>query len=147
MTMTLPSAINLHTADHDADSLARGVNGTPAMGVKGNGNFPLTAGAAQLNNNTLSSPTGVPDIGHWQFSATPTRNVSVDTLLLVVTLQYNAPNRVQCSDVANDGMLMRIGSGSGSPRTRQTAFHGAPGWSARPDACRSRHAESKPLLA
>ena len=122
MTMTLPTQINLHTADHDADARARGKNGSFTMGTKVNGNMPLTSNAAQGNNTTGSSQTGTPGIAHWEFAASPSEDVSSDTILFVWTWQFNAPNRVQVSDVGNDGIVFRIGSGNNSPPTDYKHF-------------------------
>ena len=117
MTVTIPAAINLHTQDHDLDARARGVNGSPAMGVKGGGNLPFTTDAPDMVNATASSQTGAVDFAHWEFAVSPSRDVSTDTLLLVWTWQFNAPNRLQVSDLVNDGICFRIGSGTGSPPT------------------------------
>ena len=69
MAVTIPAAFNLHTADHDLDARARGINGSPIMGVKTAGNLPLTTNAAQFVNNTTTSQTGTPDVAWWEFLA------------------------------------------------------------------------------
>ncbi len=42
-------------------------------------------------------------------------DVSTDTKLTIGVWQYNAPNRVQCATAANNGLVVRIGTGSGTP--------------------------------
>jgi len=121
MAMNLPTVINLHTTSHASDALARGQTGTPGVGTKTNGNFPLTTNAAQSVNNTASSQTGAIDINHWELHATG-RDVSTNTQVLVGTWQYNAPNRIQMSDNANDGWVIQIGSGAASPPTDYKRF-------------------------
>jgi len=122
VTMTLPTAINLHTTDHDVDARARGVNGTPSQNTKANGNLPLSTNASGHTNNTGTSQTGALDITHWEFLATGGYDVSSDTRVLIFTLQFNAPNRLQLSDTANNGFICQIGSGTGSPPTDYKRF-------------------------
>ena len=54
-------------------------------------------------------------------TATTTVDVTVDTRVLVWSLQYNAPNRIQSSDFANGGSRFRLGSGS-SPNQNYLDF-------------------------
>ena len=110
MPVTVPAAVDLHTDGHGAGD--RGVTGTPGLGVKVAGNLPLTGGAAQLNNNSGSSATGPLDLAH--FGLGPV-DVTVESKVLIWTWQFNAPNRIQVSTTANDGIALRIGSGAGNP--------------------------------
>ena len=123
MTMTLPTAVNPHTTDWDVDARARGAfAGTgeaqfAVRNVKTEGNLPLTQGATGFENTQASSATGPLRGVYWEFLATGGYDVSLDTRVAVTNVQFNAPNRVQISDKANDGFVFRLGTGSGSPPT------------------------------
>lgn len=112
MTFTLPSAQYLMTSNASTN---RGVNGSPATGSKVAGNLPITSNAAQLQNNTGSSLTGTPDRIYFGLDGQNTTtgyDVSTNTRVLVCSVQYNAPNRIQSSTLANEGASATVVSGT-----------------------------------
>ena len=142
MTFNIPAAVNLLQTDWDLDARARGAfagtgEAQPATrNVKTEGTLPLTNdNAVSFVNTQASSATGPLRGVYWEFLATGGYNVSVDTKVMIVTWQFNAPNRIQIATAANDGFVWRLGTGSGSPptnyRTWQVAGNDTVGGSAR----------------
>lgn len=122
MTFIIPAAVHLMQTDWDLDGLANGAfAGTSeaqpgTRNTKTNGSLPLTGtGATAFVNTQTSSATGPLRGTYWRFLATGGYDVSVNTKLLVWNWQFNAPNRIQCATVANDGVVLRLGTGSGAP--------------------------------
>ena len=115
MTFVLPAARVLHTANSSSN---RGLVGSPLTGQKTAGNLPITTNASQIQNNSTSDIAGAPDyiwFGLNTQSSTTSFDVSTDTRVVVWSVQYNAPNRIQTSNLANGGARFRVGSGSSSP--------------------------------
>lgn len=120
MTFSIPTAVNLMTTSHDSDARNRGDIGTPAgntNNTKVNGNLPLTTNATQFRNGNTTGDDGNLRGIVWEFLATGGYDVSSDTRLFIMTQQFNAPNRVEIDTVANQGMVIRLYPGSGSPPT------------------------------
>lgn len=123
MTAVLPTAVNLHTSDWDVDARARGAfagsgEAQPAQRiVKVNGNMPISNGAAAFANTQASSSTGPLRGIYWEFLASGGYDVSSDTRVLVTNWGVNGPDQIQLTTLANDGMVFRLGSGSGNPPT------------------------------
>lgn len=122
MTFTIPTAVHLMQADWDSDARARGAfNGTgeaqPATrNTKTAGSLPLTgSNATAFVNNQASSATGPLRGTWWEFLASGGYDVSTDTKLMVFTQQFNNATRIQIATKANDGFVVRLGTGSGSP--------------------------------
>ena len=112
------------TVDWDADPRARSFfSGTnearfATRNTKPQGTLPISLGAATAFVNTQGTSSTGPLRGvYWEFLASGGYDVSTDTKLLVFTIQFNAPNRIQITSKANNGMVVRVGSGSGSPPT------------------------------
>ena len=122
---TAPGMVNLHTVAHGSDTgFDRGTEGTGSLGTKTQGNLPLTSNAMQRTNTTTSSATGVLSALHKNFQTGGTaHNVATDTRVLIFTFQFNAPNRIQVSDVANKGITLTLGSGAASPPTQRKDFY------------------------
>lgn len=129
-------------ADHDVDARSRGdfagaSEAQPATrNTKVNGSLPLTgSNATAFVNSQGSSATGPLRGVYWEFLASGGYDVSSDTKVMVFTWQFNAPNRIQCATKSNDGVVVRLGSGSGSPptnyRTWQVAGNDTVGGQAR----------------
>jgi len=115
MTISLPAAVNLHTLNHSVDARARGITNGAVQGLKPGGNLPLTTSAAVVVNNTASSQTGTWTALHWEFLATGGYDVSSETRVAIFGIQFATADRIQISDLVNDGIAIRIGSGIGSP--------------------------------
>ena len=111
--------------DWDADARARGAfNGVgeaqfATRNTKLAGSLPLTgANATSFVNTSTSSTQGV----WWEFLATGGYDVSTDTKVCIFVFQYNAPNRIEVETKANDGLLFRLGTGSGTPPANYRTF-------------------------
>jgi hypothetical protein len=109
-------------ADWDSDPRARGAfSGTleaqpSGRNTKSQGSLPLTgASATAFTNGQSSSATGPLRGIYWEFLASGGYDVSSDTRIMVYTVQFNAPNRIQMATASNNGFVVRLGSGSGSP--------------------------------
>ncbi|MHA1814127.1 MAG: hypothetical protein ACTSYX_11930 [Candidatus Thorarchaeota archaeon] len=121
MTFVIPAAVNLHTTDWDLDGRSRGAyteGQWSTRNTKGNGNMPLTSSAMGFVNTTTTSFQGV----FSAFLASGGYNVATDTRVMAFTYQYNAPNRLEIETVANNGIVMRLGSGGASPPANTRTF-------------------------
>jgi len=123
MSFTITTAINQHTADFDGGSEARArgyfTEGTwSTRNTKSNGSLPLSTGNATAFINTTTTGT---QGSYWEFDATATYDVTTDTRVLCFLFQFNAPNRLEIDTVANNGLMLRIGSG-GTPPAAPTAY-------------------------
>ena len=125
MPFNLPSPQSLHTA---ASTNNVGTLGTvTSLGTKSGGNLPISTNASQCINNTPSNTTGVAAgvfFGINGQTATSTVDVTSETRVLVWSLQYNAPNRIQSSDFANGGSRFRLGSGPSPTQNYRDFFIG-----------------------
>jgi len=142
MTFSIPTAVHLMQADWDVDARARGAfagtsEAQPATrNTKVNGSLPLTGSNATGFVNTQGSSSTGPLRGvYWEFLASGGYDTSTDTRVVIGTWQFNAPNRIQITTKANDGMVFRLGTGTGSPptnyRTWQIAGNDTVGGQAR----------------
>jgi hypothetical protein len=106
MAVNIPAAINLMTSD--PDSVKRSNIGSPvSVSKKSAGNLPITEDASQYISNQQGDTAGI----LWDMASV---DASANTKLLVLSWQFNAPNRIQCDTMSNSGIIMRIGSGSGN---------------------------------
>jgi len=124
MSFTIPTAVHLMQTDWDADARARGafagtLEAQPATrNTKTQGSLPLSGSSATAFVNTQSSSATGPLRGvYWEFLASGGYDVSTDTRVMIFTSQFNAPNRIQIATKANNGFVVRLGSGSGGPPT------------------------------
>lgn len=122
MTFTIPTAVHLMQADWDSDARARAAfNGTgeaqpSTRNTKTAGSLPLTgSNATAFVNNQSSSATGPLRGTWWEFLASGGYDVSTDTKVMIFTQQFNNATRIQIATKANDGYVVRLGTGSGSP--------------------------------
>jgi len=122
MTFVIPTAVHQMQTDWDLDARARGAfagtgEAQPATrNTKVNGSLPLTGAKATAFVNTQASSSTGPLRGvYWEFLATGGYDVSVDTKVMILVSQFNAPNRIQLPTKANNGYVVRLGTGTGSP--------------------------------
>jgi len=112
MSIILPSAINLHNLDPDgADPhFLENINGATSTGVKSGGNLPINSGAAQFLNAGIGSKKGL------AFNIPTPFNANTLHKVMVWSNQFNAPNRIQVDNMANDGVMGRLYSSAGNYR-------------------------------
>ena len=121
MAFNLPTPQNLHTSGAGNN---RGEIGSLNTGTKGGGNLPITTDASQVTNNTASSVTGNSAgvfFGMDGYTSTNGYDATQEARVLLWSLQYNAPNRIQSSDLVNGGSRFWLGSGS-DPKTAYKEF-------------------------
>ena len=113
MAFNLPSPQALHTS---GSSVNVGTLGTvTSLSTKSGGNLPMSTNASQCINNTSSNATGVPAgvfFGINGQNVTSTVDGTTEAKVLLWSTQYNAPNRIQSSSLANGGSRLRLGSGA-----------------------------------
>ena len=113
MAFNLPTQQNLHTSSSTNN---RGTVGSVAnLGTKSGGNLPISTNGAQVINNTGSNVSGNPAgvfFGMDGNASTSTYDASADARVLLWSIQFNAPNRIQSSTLANGGSRFWLGSGA-----------------------------------
>ena len=110
MTFVLPSAQYLMTSNSN-----RGLVGSNTQGTKSAGNLPINTNAQQFLNTTGSSATGAISqifFGLTSQSSTGGFDMSADSRVIVTSVQYNAPNRIQSATMANNGASIDVVSGT-----------------------------------
>ena len=110
MAFVLPSAQYLMTLNSN-----RGLVGDSTEGTKSAGNLPITERAQQFLNTTNSNATGaIAQIffGLTSQSSTGGFDMSADSRVIVTSVQYNAPNRIQSATMANNGASIDVVSGT-----------------------------------
>jgi len=119
MAVSVPAAENLHTASQGGAN--RYNIGSPGTGTKSAGNLPLTSNATQLNVGLGTNEGYV-----MNFVTPATYDVSSETRLLVCSVQFNAPNRIQFETMANGGYIVRLQYGpSGNTHYRSFVLAGS----------------------
>ena len=115
MTFVIPTAVDRMKTAYNSASNKNGAFSGVGEGqfsqrgfAKAAGNLPLTDEAVNLTSSNDGQLRG----NYWSFPST--YDVSTDTKLVVWTYQFNAPNRVQTDTAANEGLVFRLGCGSGS---------------------------------
>jgi len=142
MVFVIPAAVHLMQTDWDLDARARGAfagagEAQPnTRNTKIAGSLPISgANATAFVNSQATSSTGPLRGTYWEFLSTGGYDVSTDTKVMIVNWQFNAPNRIQLTTSANDGFVVRLGTGTGSPpvnyRTWQIAGNDRVGGQAR----------------
>lgn len=125
MSFTIPTAVHLMQTDWDLDARARGAftEASPATrGTKVNGSLPLTGSNATSFVITSGQGDGTLAGVYWEFLATGGYDVSSQTKLMIFNFQYNAPNRIEQDTAANEGCIVRLGTGTGSPPTNYRTY-------------------------
>ncbi len=85
-------------------------------GQKSGGNLPITTNAAQVQNS--GGNEGI-YFGLNTQSSTAAKDASIDTKVLLSSVQFNAPNRIQVGPLASRGVVARLTSGSGGGTYRE----------------------------
>ena len=79
-------------------------------GLKNGGNLPITFGGTQVQNGGGSE--GI-YFGLASQNSTSGFDASLDTKVMLTSVQFNAPNRIQVQTLANRGVVARLTSGAG----------------------------------
>lgn len=96
------------------DDANRGTFGSSlSLGRKTNGNLPITLDAGQVLANVPEGTFGGVYLGLDAQDGNATEDSSIDTKVLLSSVQFNAPNRIQVSTLGNQGVVVRLASGSG----------------------------------
>lgn len=113
MAFNLPTQQNLHTSS--ANSNRGTIGGVSSLATKSGGNLPISTNASQVINSTANNASGPPAgvfFGMDGNTSTSTYDATQGSRVLLWSLQYNAPNRIQSSDLANGGSRFWLGSGA-----------------------------------
>lgn len=84
----------------ETNTLERGTIGTATVGVKDNGNICILDNARSMQTDTTTGDNGV----QFNFNSTPSA-VDMTDELFVISVAYNAPNRIQLETKANHGFM------------------------------------------
>jgi len=118
MTFSFPSAENSFAVAPASNSNHVATVGAPtSAGVKTAGGLPITSNVGDWERDDI-----VNGLQGYVYSFGSAQDVSTDTVLLLWHNQSNAPNRIQKDSVANDGNVIRVYTGSGSPSTNYRHF-------------------------
>ena len=107
MAFNLPAAQYLFRTNA-SNANAGTFDTVPALGSKNGGNLPITASAAQLTNS--SGNRGV-YFGLVEQDDATSFDASVNTKVMLTSVQFNAPNRIQVGTKAQRGIVVRLVSG------------------------------------
>lgn len=120
MAFVFPSAHNAFSVAPASNARWVATVGAPtSAGVKTAGGLPLSANVGDWErDDAVNGLQGYV----YEFLASGGYDVSTDTKLLLWHNQSNAPNRIQKDSTANDGNVIRIYTGSGSPSTNYRHF-------------------------
>ena len=125
MSFNLPSPVSLHTAtaNDNVGSIGTGLT----LRSKSQGNLPITDYASRIQYNAPSSTTGIAEGVFFGFTdQTTVGNIDLflHSTLFIWSVQFNAPNRIQISDLANGGMRFWLGSGTDPQNNYREYFIG-----------------------
>ncbi len=115
MPFNLPAAQYLMT--ESSSGLNSGsFDSTFQLGRKTGGNLPITSNATQVQNGGGSEGIlfGLDDQ-----DSTSSKDASINTKVLLTSVQFNAPNRIQVQTIGNRGIVARLVSGSGGSNYRE----------------------------
>ncbi len=120
MTFVIPTANHQFQTDWDVDGLRRGPF-TEAQwntrNTKTQGSLPLTGSSATGFVNTTATGTA----GCW-WTFNTSYDVSTDTKVCIFLYQHNAPNRIEIDTKANNGIILRLGTGSATTTVGPTDY-------------------------
>ena len=126
MTFILPTALRLHTQTADDNvgtdgSVTDSSTGDSSLILrsKSGGNLPITDSASRVQyyDNSYGMGGGAAQGVFFGMSSTSQATVgsfdpSTDPLLMVWSVQFNSPNRIQVADQSEGGVRFWVGSGS-----------------------------------
>ncbi len=119
MPFNLPSSQYLMTGQA---SVNRGSFDNPfQLGRKTGGNLPITTNGTQVQNSGGSE--GIL-FGLDSQNSTTAKDASTETKVLLTSVQFNAPNRIQVDTIGNRGIVARFVSGSGGANYREYRIGG-----------------------
>jgi len=125
MAVTIPTAINLHTAIMSGYDRLPAIGSITDFGLKTLGNLPMTTNAADMQIGAGTGKYGhvllVSGVGG---AGTSTYDVSSETKLMVSSNQFNAPNRMEINTQANGGVSFYLFSGSDNSNYRSYYIYG-----------------------
>ena len=124
MAFNLPAPQNLHNTSSNSN---RGTIGSLSTGFKSGGNLPISTNGSQVINSTASNASGNPAgvfFGMDGNASTSSYDATQEARVLLWSLQYNAPNRIQSSNFANGGSRFWIGSGANPAQNYKEFFIG-----------------------
>ena len=122
MAFNLPSAQELHTTSATTNAALIGSN--LDLGIKGGGNLPINSSATEIQNQNASNANGPVTgllFGLDGQNVLGSYDVSVNTRVLIWSIQFNAPNRIQVTDIARGGVTFFLGSGT-DPKNNYISF-------------------------
>ena len=91
------------------------------LGQKTAGNLPITSNATQVTNS--GGNEGI-YFGLDSQTSTSSSDASTNTKVLLTSVQFNAPNRIQVGTLAQRGVVARLTSGSGASDYREYRIGG-----------------------
>ncbi len=111
MPFAFPSAENAFTTAPASNANYVATIGAPtSAGIKTAGGLPITSNVGDWERDDA-----INGLQGYVYSFGSAQDVSGDTVLLLWHNQSNAPNRIQKDSTANDGNVIRVYTGSGSP--------------------------------
>jgi len=120
MTFILPAAANLHNAT--ADDNVGSIGGTTlVLRQKTAGNLPITTSASRIQFNPATGAEGV-FFGIDGQTLLGSLDVTSTPALMIWSVQFNAPNRIQVSDHISGGLRFWLGSGN-NPTSNYKEFY------------------------
>lgn len=122
MAFNLPSAQELHTTSATTNVALIGNN--LDLGIKGGGNLPINSQGTEIQNQNASNANGPVTglmFGLDGQNVLGSYDVSTNTRVLIWSMQFNAPNRIQVTDLARGGVTFWLGSGT-DPKNNYIEF-------------------------
>lgn len=122
MAFNLPSAQELHTTSATTNVALIGNN--LDLGIKGGGNLPINSSATEIQNQNASNANGPVTglmFGLDGQDVLGSYDVTTNTRVLIWSMQFNAPNRIQVTDIARGGVTFWLGSGT-NPKNNYIEF-------------------------
>jgi hypothetical protein len=122
MAFNLPSAQELHTTSATTNVALIGNN--LDLGIKGGGNLPINSQGTEIQNQNASNADGPVTglmFGLDGQNVLGSYDVSTNTRVLIWSMQFNAPNRIQVTDLARGGVTFWLGSGT-DPKNNYIEF-------------------------
>jgi hypothetical protein len=110
MTFVLPIETNLHTSNADQNVGSIGGSTTLILRQKTAGNLPITTSSGRVQFNPATGAEGV-FFGTIDSTTPGSVDSSTDAVLMIWSVQFNSPNRIQIDSQSNGGIRFWLGSG------------------------------------